>query len=178
MNFHFDNLHSPSELRILSAALAQIADDRERAMDQFRLQPVGAITGGSVNAQALLGQQFQAQEAPAEAPKPRRPRKSTSAETAAADASSQPTAEEAPAAAPEKTVAESSPTVAPAAPAQPASTAATELTLVDVRAKLAALSQAGKAAQVKGLLGNFGVAKLTDVPAEQYGELMAAAEAI
>lgn len=55
---------------------------------------------------------------------------------------------------------------------------AAELTLEIVRAKLAALSQAGKADKVKGLIAQFGVAKLTDIKAEQYGDLMAKAEAL
>jgi len=51
-------------------------------------------------------------------------------------------------------------------------------TLEEVRAKLAALSQAGKQDAVRGLIGFFGVKKLTDVPPERYGELMAMAEKI
>lgn len=42
----------------------------------------------------------------------------------------------------------------------------------DVRAKLASLVQAGKQPQVKELLASFGASKLSDVPAERYGELM------
>jgi hypothetical protein len=48
--------------------------------------------------------------------------------------------------------------------------------LETVRATLAALSQAGKAPEVKDLIGKFGAAKLTDIPTERYGELLAAAE--
>src|SRR5690606_6899239 len=44
-----------------------------------------------------------------------------------------------------------------------------------VRLKLAELVQAGKQAEVKGLLENFGAAKLSDVPPERYGELLAKA---
>lgn len=65
----------------------------------------------------------------------------------------------------------------PAAPA-PAPASPSEVTLEQVRAKLAALSQAGKAADVKALIGRYNVAKLTDVPKDKYAELLAAAEGI
>jgi len=52
------------------------------------------------------------------------------------------------------------------------------VTLEEVRAKLAALSQAGKKAEAKALLDQFGVAKLTDLPADKYAEVLAAAEEI
>lgn len=65
----------------------------------------------------------------------------------------------------------------PAAPA-PAAASPSEVTLEQVRAKLAALSQAGKAATVKDLISQYGVAKLTDVPKDKYAELLAAAERI
>lgn len=44
--------------------------------------------------------------------------------------------------------------------------------LVAVRARLAELSKAGKADQVKALITEMGAAKLTDIPAERYAELM------
>lgn len=98
----------------------------------------------------------QADEEPAPAPKRSKPTK---------PAPTQPAAEPAPAeiAAPEP-VAES--------PSEPA------ITLEQVRAKLAALSNAGHKAAVKDLLEQFGVAKLTDLSADRYGALMAAAEEI
>lgn len=49
-------------------------------------------------------------------------------------------------------------------------------TLEDVRAKLAALSQAGKQVQVKELITGFGAKKLSDIPAEKYPELLEKAE--
>ncbi len=52
------------------------------------------------------------------------------------------------------------------------------VTLEQVRAKLAALSQAGKQAEVKKLITDCGATKLTDIPAEKYGALLAAAEGI
>lgn len=45
-------------------------------------------------------------------------------------------------------------------------------TLEIVRAKLAALSQSGKQKEVKAIIESFGVAKLTDIPAENYPEVM------
>lgn len=62
------------------------------------------------------------------------------------------------------------PAPAAASPSEPA------VTLEQVRAKLATLSQAGKAPAVKELLKKYGAAKLTDVAAETYAELLAAAE--
>lgn len=52
------------------------------------------------------------------------------------------------------------------------------ITLEEVRAKLAGLSQSGKQAEVKRLIKKFGVAKLTDIPKEKYTELLKAAEEI
>lgn len=59
----------------------------------------------------------------------------------------------------------------PPAPAPSAS-------LEDVRAKLAGLVQSGKQAEVKELLAAFGATKLSEIPAERYGELMEKAGAI
>lgn len=52
------------------------------------------------------------------------------------------------------------------------------ISLETVRGKLAALSQSGKQKEVKELISSFGAKKLTDVPAEKYAELLAAAEKI
>ncbi|WP_254865302.1 hypothetical protein [Solibacillus isronensis] len=49
-------------------------------------------------------------------------------------------------------------------------------TLEKVRAKLAALSQDGKQAQVKALITVFGAKKLSDIPAGKYAELLKKAE--
>ena len=51
-------------------------------------------------------------------------------------------------------------------------------TLVEVRAKLAGLSQAGKQAQVKALIESFGAAKLTDIDPARYAAVMQQAEAL
>ncbi len=58
----------------------------------------------------------------------------------------------------------------------PAVEDAPKFTLEAVRAKLGALSAAGHAPAIKELFGKFGAKKLTEVPAENYAELMAAAE--
>lgn len=51
-------------------------------------------------------------------------------------------------------------------------------TLVEVRARLAGLSQAGKQAQVKALIESFGAAKLTDIDPAKYAAVMKQAEAL
>ena len=50
------------------------------------------------------------------------------------------------------------------------------VTLEQVRAKFAALSAAGKAAEAKALVAKFGATKLTEIGAEHYAALLAAAE--
>lgn len=50
------------------------------------------------------------------------------------------------------------------------------ISLEVVRGKLAELSQNGKQKQVKALITSFGVKKLTDIPAENYPELLEKAE--
>ncbi len=66
----------------------------------------------------------------------------------------------------------------PEAESQSEPESAPTVTLEQVRAKLAALAQAGKQAQVKKLINDFGASKLTEIPAEKYPELLAAAEEI
>lgn len=53
-----------------------------------------------------------------------------------------------------------------------AAEAETSISLVEVRGRLAELSKAGKAQEVKKILNGYGVTKLTDLPAERYAELM------
>ncbi|WP_207644288.1 hypothetical protein [Desulfolucanica intricata] len=53
-----------------------------------------------------------------------------------------------------------------------------EVTLEMVRAKLAALMQSGKQAEVKELLKKYGGEKLSDVPKENYPALLAEAEEV
>lgn len=66
--------------------------------------------------------------------------------------------------------------VAPPAPV--ADSPSKGVTLVDVRAKLASLSQAGKADSVKELLKKYGATKLTEVAEESYALLLDDAEAL
>ena len=72
---------------------------------------------------------------------------------------------------PPKTTPRASSAKSSAAPVQTES-----LTLVDVRAKLSALSQAGKKDDIAALIATFGAAKLTEVKPEDYAALLAAAE--
>ena len=66
-----------------------------------------------------------------------------------------------------------------AAPAEPvAASPSKAITLEEVRGKLAALSQAGKTAQVKELIVKFGAGKLTDIAADKYSDVLLAAEAL
>lgn len=55
---------------------------------------------------------------------------------------------------------------------------AKNLNLEDVRAVLAKLSQHGKTAEVKELIVKFGGTKLSDVPKENYSQLLKEAEEI
>lgn len=50
--------------------------------------------------------------------------------------------------------------------------------LEDVRTVLAEISRSGKTAQMKELLGRFGASKLSDVKAEDYAALLAAAKEV
>jgi hypothetical protein len=53
-----------------------------------------------------------------------------------------------------------------------------EVSLEQVRARLAELSAEGKTGPVKEILKGLGASKLTEVPAEKYGELLAATEGL
>jgi pyruvate/2-oxoglutarate dehydrogenase complex dihydrolipoamide acyltransferase (E2) component len=71
------------------------------------------------------------------------------------------------------------PAAAPSEPEAPAASTASSpapVTLEEVRGVLAKLSQGGKAAEVKGLISKFGAAKLTEIPADKYADLLAAAQ--
>jgi hypothetical protein len=60
----------------------------------------------------------------------------------------------------------------------PAPKASKEVTLEEVRARLGELSSDGKKDEIKQLFSEFGVSKLTELKAEHYSELLAAAEAL
>jgi len=65
--------------------------------------------------------------------------------------------------------------VPPVVEKQPATLA---IKLEDVRTVLAEISRSGKTAQMKELLGRFGASKLSDVKAEDYAALLAAAKEV
>ena len=67
------------------------------------------------------------------------------------------------------------PSVQEAPAAQTVSSPAPSVSLEEVRAKLAELSQAGKQQQVVALIASMGARKLTEIPAEKYASLMAEA---
>ncbi len=69
-------------------------------------------------------------------------------------------------------VEETAPSVAKEQPAAPS------IKLEDVRTVLAEISRSGKTAQMKELLGRFGASKLSDVKAEDYAALLAAAKEV
>jgi Ca2+-binding EF-hand superfamily protein len=50
-----------------------------------------------------------------------------------------------------------------------------QVTLEEVRDKLASLAQSGKQEEVKELIASFGASKLTEIPAEKYAELLSIA---
>ena len=56
--------------------------------------------------------------------------------------------------------------------------AAEAITLEQLRAKMAAKSQAGKGPECKALLARFAATNLTAVPVDQYSDLLAAVEAL
>ena len=64
------------------------------------------------------------------------------------------------------------------APAAETPAPASTVTLEQVRAKLTELSQSGKKDDIKVLIAKFGGTKLTDLKAEQYADVLAAAEAL
>lgn len=71
---------------------------------------------------------------------------------------------------------------APSEPEAPAASTASSkepsVSLEQVRAKLTELSQNGKGPEVKALIAKSGATKLTDIPAEKYAEVLAAAQEI
>lgn len=61
-------------------------------------------------------------------------------------------------------------------PAPKSKPVANAVSLETVREKLSALGETGKKGAVKELFAQFGIAKLTDLPAEKLGDMLAAAE--
>lgn len=74
---------------------------------------------------------------------------------------------------PSPTKAETSVDVVP----EDAQVAATVITLPDLRAALESLSHSGKTKEAKAIIKHFGVARLPEVPIEQWPEMMAMIEA-
>jgi len=50
------------------------------------------------------------------------------------------------------------------------------ISIADIRAVLAPLSQDGKRAEVISLMSKFGITKLTELPVEKYADMLAAAK--
>jgi len=104
---------------------------------------------------------------------PKRKSKSTGSASPSASAASATASTESSAEVPNE------PAAAPSEPEAPAASTASSpapVTLEDVRGVLAKLSQGGKAAEVKGLISKFGAAKLTEIPADKYADVLAAAQ--
>ena len=53
-----------------------------------------------------------------------------------------------------------------------------KVTMDDIQAMLGKLVNAGKREEVKELISSFGAARLSEIPAEKYGEVMKKAEVI
>ncbi|HLN88997.1 MAG TPA: hypothetical protein VK253_02920 [Candidatus Binatia bacterium] len=63
-------------------------------------------------------------------------------------------------------------------PKQKPQSSPSQVSLEQVRAVMTSLTQSGKQAEAKELIRSLGYKKLTDVPADRYAELLAAAEEI
>ncbi len=53
-----------------------------------------------------------------------------------------------------------------------------DITFQTVRAKLAALAEAGKQAEIKALITKYGAEKLSDIPEDRYPELLKDTESV
>lgn len=159
MQITFDHISSPEEIRVLADALVRLAEARDRNRAEFRA--LVAETAPLANREDDAAREaLQAKRDAA---------KKSKAAKAAATSTPEPDAVTSESAAASDTAAEEKHVVVREEP---------PVTLEEVRAKLAALSQAGKKAEAKALLDQFGVAKLTDLPADKYAEVLAAAEEI
>lgn len=153
-----------AELQVVADAVARLADLR-------RSQEAMAFNPEAISALAQTGTITVTPEEPAK--KRGRPPKVKDAEPA--DVPANPDAE-VPAPAPAPVEPEPAPAPAPVEPL--AAPAAPTLSLEDVRAKLAEISRAGKAAEVKALMAELGAAKLSDIPPTQYQQLLEKASAL
>ncbi len=69
-------------------------------------------------------------------------------------------------------------TATPPSPSAKDSEPSSQVSIIEVRSRLAEIAKSGKTEAVKALLRDFGAEKLTDVPAERYAELLAVAEVL
>lgn len=159
--------HDAAEIQVIADALQRLADLRRRdegAQITLPFPPEAASALAQTGTVTVV-----------EAPK-RRGRPAKKADEAAVEAAEERAAIQAEAKMP-VTEAQSDDDI-PLDPPAPAPAPAPALTLEDVRAKAAAVSQAGKAAAVKALLTKFGAAKLTDLAPAKYPEFLEQLEAV
>ncbi len=155
-----------AELQVVADAVARLADLR-------RSQEAMAFNPEAISALAQTGTITVTPEEPAK--KRGRPPKVKDAEPEQVDTPVQQVdtpVQPPPPVEPEPAPTPAEPILAPAAPAAPT------LSLEDVRAKLAEISRAGKAAEVKALMAELGAAKLSDIPPTQYQQLLEKASAL
>ena len=152
-----------AELQVVADAVARLADLR-------RSQEAMAFNPEAISALAQTGTITVTPEEPAK--KRGRPPKVKDAEPEQVDTPVQQVDTPVPAPEPAPAPTPAEPILAPAAPAAPT------LSLEDVRAKLAEISRAGKAAEVKALMAELGAAKLSDIPPTQYQQLLEKASAL
>jgi len=152
-----------AELQVVADAVARLADLR-RSQEAMTFNPE------AVSALAQTGTITVTPEEPAK--KRGRPPKVKDAEPEQVDTPVQQGDTPAPAPEPAPAPTPAEPILTPAAPAAPT------LSLEDVRAKLAEISRAGKAAEVKALMAELGAAKLSDIPPTQYQQLLEKASAL
>lgn len=153
--------HDAAEIQVIADALQRIANLRRCDEAASALAQTNTVTV--------------VDPPPAEAPK-RRGRPPKKADEAAVEAAEERAAIQAEA---EMPVAEAqSDDDIPLDPPAPAPAPAAVLTLEDVRAKAASVSQAGKAAAVKALLTKLGAAKLTDLAPAKYPAFLEQLEAV
>ena len=173
------NPQTPQQAAVVASAIGAYMSASADATTLNEQQAKDLADAATNRADDAAREALQAERA---AKKPRAAKAAAAQDSASATGTSETTSQPAPT--PTATTAETEGNDAavssePAATAaSPASSTAPAVSLEQVRAKLAALSQGGKAAEVKSLIGEFGVAKLTEIPSEKYGELLAKAEAL
>ncbi|HET8881961.1 MAG TPA: hypothetical protein VFM56_07265 [Solimonas sp.] len=157
LNITLDGTESPDVLRALGACFMSMAGDQPAAAPSLVAPPSPAAV---VQASAAIGS-----GAPAEAPKSRGRKKAEPAAQPAQPVAAQP-------AAPAQT-APAQPAAQPVQSSAPAATATVE----EMRDALNALINATDMQTAIALLGGHGFAKISDIPADKYGEICASAKA-